>query len=161
MTGLAALVVTVVSGFAPNDALALRMQPLAGKPITVYCPATQADWSNYVTSRGGPVGALGHTPVVGGSETYLSYSVCQALVKRESGKSMTLAALAQPILLLTHETEHMRGIEGEHDADCAALAVLPQTARAFGIRNAKKIKRLVALARAIHAGQTLPYGGPC
>jgi hypothetical protein len=137
------------------------MQPFVGRDVAIYCPATQADWDTFVASLNGPPNATGYTPVVGGNETYISYGVCTPLQKRLSRAPTTLAELERPFFVLTHESEHVKGIRDEGQADCAAISDVPQTAKAFGIRDPRKLRLIVAWSKSYHARKPPPYNAPC
>jgi len=137
------------------------MAPVSGKPVTYYCADTDDAWTQYVQSLGSRVYELGYVPAIGGSEVYLSSYVCDPLKAKLAGTSLSVMNMLPSMFVLTHETEHTKGVRDERLADCAAIRDIPKTARAFGFTTTKKIKQIVALARAYHAASPRPYNGAC
>lgn len=158
---LVSVVASVAAAFTAAPQLAQRMQPIAGKEIAVYCASSSEVWRVYLAAMHAVPDAAALTPAVGGTETFLSERTCDTLERRVAGRSMSLRRLGVDLFTLAHEVEHLRGVADEHAADCAALQDMPGVARAFGIRDATKIARLLRFLRLYHALSPPPYGGPC
>jgi hypothetical protein len=121
----------------PNAALDALASEVAGKPVSVWCEESPADWDRFVYaySGGGQIGAgmYGFTylfsPVV-----YLSPQRCQPLtLALQYGYSeVGVIYLAAGLHTLIHEAAHQRGYTDEGQAECYALPlVAPMAERYF------------------------------
>lgn len=160
--GTAAADTQVPAGFVMSARLSAPASFVAGKPVSVYCAPTQA--AIVAVSVGAVSDALGVTPAIGAPVAYLSPQVCSFLNNWLSGKKPSnLYGLAGSIETLAHESEHMRGIRDETDADCAALrAMVPMVTRYFPLHGRTTMHKLMGDAWSFHSGSSAEYTAhPC
>jgi hypothetical protein len=86
---------------------------------------------------------------------YYSPAMCTAIRQNPLHHVIDFAEAA---LVFTHEAEHAAGIAGEHEANCAAVAVLPRVLKRVKVGNAASV---VKWARRIAEAMDPPYGGAC
>lgn len=112
---------------------------LAGKPVRVHCEGrlrwAMARWDHGQLTAG----ELGFAEV-GGKDAYLSPATCRELDrligKPQLPRGRAQLAAEQALLVLAHETMHLRGEANESAANCEAGQAALLEARAFGFAPA-------------------------
>lgn len=138
---LAALVLTPSAGAAPPGFVrALELEPAASfvarKSVTVWCATSTATWAAGLRSIGLPASAHG-TANLERREVWLEKVICDnlAIAARYGVATDGYRALAPSVLVLVHESIHLRGVLDEGKADCVAARAIPNVApRFFGRR---------------------------
>jgi len=155
----------VPPGFVSRPALATRAAYIAGKPVTVYCPTSQAAWDAFLTAHNDTamVDVNGLTLTVGSSETYLSPDVCATLLGRINGKAVILDALGASVDVIAHESIHMRGESDEGVTECDAIRSVPDfLVKRWGFRKGSPAYRQTLYgARSFHARLPSQYRTTC
>ncbi|MCR4340517.1 MAG: hypothetical protein NUW01_11620, partial [Gemmatimonadaceae bacterium] len=153
---LAGSAASAPDGFRESVRLTPIAAEIAGKPVLVRCAQTFDAWAAQVAATGGgnPYQIGGYTLVADG-ETHLSPWTCQHIEGWLRGKNVpSLARFASSVLLLVHETVHLRGELDESVADCTALRELPGVlTRRFGIKRAVTRRAIMAAAWVRHRAQ--------
>jgi hypothetical protein len=110
---------------------------LVGAQVTVACAdlAHQGWWG---------------AAAVGVPEIELDHDVCAvlAVAPRLRRGHLLRPSSGASVLTLAHESAHVRGVEGERDADCFAMANLTPTALALGFQPVQ-LRTLHAQAHAV------------
>lgn len=161
----AVLALTLPPGFVLQPQIAKRAALAAGKAVTVSCATNRAAWQSAAVenARGGK-DAIAYVDAVGGTAVSLSPLVCRHLVNELAGRKVNWLDFGAAVHVLAHESEHLAGIEDEGVADCRALAAVPKLARAFGVKKAATLKKVLQGARESHAAAVASsdeYRGPC
>ncbi len=151
----------VPAGFVSHPELASRAAVIAGKPVNVYCATSDTEWRAYEATLSTPGDYRGNTPVIGGTETALRPAVCGPLLKKIRGQSVPIGSFSISLFTLAHESEHMKGIADEHQADCAALADIPKIAPLFGIHKKATLATVMWFANLQHRTGLPAYSYPC
>lgn len=155
---LALAAVAVAGAAAPSGfTVAARLAPaasfVAGKPIAVYCAATEAAWEQY----GGTSQEFG-LAVPGSSEIKLSPGVCRYL----RAKIVNPNGFGASLLVLVHESIHARGESDEGVTDCAAVHEMPRVAvKFFYVKAGKQLRAVMANAWNYRNREGDPYRTIC
>lgn len=150
----------VPAGFTANAALSTAASYVAGKSVVSYCAATQdafdaADWGT------GGDGTVGYA-YLGGTQEFLSPSVCLYLTKWQAKKKVARRYLAFGLLTLAHESEHLAGVSDESIADCKALAAMPKLiAKFFPLRKVYTLHDVMGDAWGLHDESAPQYLENC
>lgn len=155
------LVVLAVSltGFHASPRLAPAASFAAQKPVTVWCANDGYAWAQFV----GHYDVLENGRAVPGSnEMWLSGDVCGYLTKRLAKKPVPLFSIAASMLVLTHESFHLRGLTDEGQTDCQAARYVPNVAsRFFGYTTHKQRHGVAGQVAAYRGHETAPYRTIC
>src|SRR4051794_4312133 len=96
------------AGFVSHSELAARVAFIPGRPIDVWCAGSPDTW----LAERAFLGASGDTEgfvLAGQDGAYLSIEMCAPLVAKLRGRPIRLPRLAESLLALTHEAEHLAG----------------------------------------------------
>jgi hypothetical protein len=139
----------VPAGFTANARLSAAASYVAGKPVVSYCARTQDEFDAADWGLGGD-GTVGYA-YVGGTQEFLSPSVCLYLTKWQAKEKVARRYLAFALLTLAHEAEHLAGVADESIADCKALFAMPKLiARYFPLRKVYTLHDLMGDAWGLH-----------
>lgn len=153
-----AVVHTAAGDFDPNPGLSARVSKLAGKHVTVECSPSDSAWQHFFRDENNLAGeAPGGVTLVGSSTAYLPKWECYSLLHV---RSVSTVYLAQSILGIAHEVEHMRGVADERKAECAALATVPHVLKQWGVTDDATVTKLEATAAKRHR-LFYPHWAPC
>jgi hypothetical protein len=163
---IASVLLAAPSGFTENATLNARASWVAQKPVTVYCANSDADWQAFVVSSGDTAAATdahGVTPVVGSNETYIDSEGCAMLFARMHGQRVSLPGLGSVLLVLAHESFHLRGESDEGQTECDAIRTLPAfLVTQWGFKkNSHAYLQVMAGAWNIHRRLPTPYRSVC
>lgn len=143
-----------------------RLQPIAAglaeRPVFVRCATSESAWAAMLAPWDLPAGVDALTfPDNAGS--YLAPRTCRELEGWLRGKSApTPQRLGVVVLSLVHETMHLRGVDPEAEAECAALRAMPAVLRRwFGIKRAVTLRAVMNAAWANHRTKPVAYRTLC
>jgi hypothetical protein len=157
-----AVALAIPSGFTLSPKLSAPASFVAGKPASVYCAATMADYTAADHAATGATGVGAAYTFVGTSQSFLSTWVCSYLNRWGAKKPVTRYHLAAALLVLAHEAELESGVSDDSLADCAALAVMPQVVRRFfPLRAVYTMHGLMSDAWAAHDREPPDYLTHC
>ncbi len=143
------------SGFYEARVLEPAASFVAGKPATVWCALTRADYNVWREAQGAGGRDSGAFTYFGQPESWMSTGLCQVLRQRLRGVRVDIYELAGAASALVHESIHMRGVRDEGETECQAMHELPRVAvKFFGFKPGKQLRALMAEAWAYH--RTLP-----
>ena len=174
-----ALTANALTANNPHFKLDSIASTFAGKPVTVHCEMDSEAWDAMVQQaslgqrRGSSVGGFAYP---GTTRLYLSPQNCGALLRtfQDGYIHAGLRPLADGLMTLLHEAEHLRGTVDEGETDCAALrafrgylddvgvpATVVKPVKVAGRFIVKRVvnpyfTRLVQLAGIIHATRPTP-----
>lgn len=133
---------------------------VAGKPVQVMCAATWSDWRAWIEENGR--GEANGTALVGGDAMHLSPDTCRFLRDRQRGRTVDLFAMGGTILVLTHESIHLRGERDEGVTDCSASHEMVAVAqRFFGFKDRVKLRALMAKVAKYRSREAPQYRTVC
>jgi hypothetical protein len=135
-----------------GDATASRIEPrfgkvaswLAGKPVEVRC-WSHADWPRLLREEQAYTRRIGDDTVgfagIDGDRLNLAPDVCDGLVDLAYHRARPVGATAQyplatAVVTLAHESQHVRGVSAEAQAECYAIQLTATTARHLGVEPA-------------------------
>lgn len=155
-----------VALMAPAPAVSAKASLTAGKPVTVWCATSDSAWNQWVqnvyTTFDWPLPdykLAGLTLHAGDSDTFLQS--CTVLKAELNHRKVSLKTFGIRLLMLTHETQHMKGIVDESAADCAALKLLPSILGAWGVRPGADRRTVMRSAWAYHNAAPPQYKVYC
>ena len=144
---------TAAGGNLPTPALDAVASEVAGKPVTVWCEGSLAEWEAMNEQRGYRYGSMfGGFTYLESPVVYIGPEECATLrVALESGVPVAGAYwFAGALLTLAHESVHQRGIRDEQIADCTALALVPGlTVSRFGVSETTVERRAQPFTRTV------------
>lgn len=149
-------------GFRDSARLTPIASGLAGRPVFIRCAVSVEAWQAMLKPWDFPSTVDGLTfPDNAGS--YFAPRTCRALEGWLRGKNApTPAILGIYALSLVHETEHLRGVNTEAGAECAALKELPAVlTRWFKIKSVTIRKAVMKAAWANHRAKPAAYTSDC
>lgn len=150
----------VPPGFMPNTSLSRAASYVAGKQVVSYCAGTQDEFDAADWGSGGD-GTVGYA-YLGGTQEFLSPSVCLYLTKWQAKKREPRRYLAFGLLTLAHESEHLAGVSDESIADCKGLAAIPKlVAKFFPLRKVYTLHDLMGDAWGLHDESAPQYLENC
>jgi hypothetical protein len=139
---LVALVLApTVAAAPPGFTRAPKLEPAASlvakKKVTVWCPRTDAAWAAGMRKAGLPVSSHG-TANLERKELWLEKVVCDnlAIALRFGVEPAGYGSFAPSLLVLVHESVHLRGLLHEGRTDCTASRELPNVAVKYFNRRA-------------------------
>lgn len=151
-------------GFVANPMISTAGSFVAGKSVTDWCgtnvvafeaaaqSATGADLGGWIDGWAQP----------NGDAAYLHPDVCSTLTRWNAGRRVDPDKLAEALLTVAHESEHLAGVTDESVADCKALASLPAMInRFFPLRRRVSMHVLMGDAWDVHDGAPQQYVTSC
>jgi hypothetical protein len=162
MGALAASASAAPPGFHTSPRLAPVASFVAGKPMTVLCANSNAEWRTYLDDNGYTGRTANGATVVGTSVSLFSPIVCSSLILKLRGKTVANNLFGPSLLGLTHEAIHARGTFDEGKTDCAAVHEMPRVAvKFFGVTAGKKLRAVMAATWVYRGLQPAAYRTVC
>jgi hypothetical protein len=149
-------------GFRDSTRLGAIATALTGRPVYVRCATTNAAWKELLEPWDlHPATDALTFPDLEGS--YFAARGCKALEGWLRGKAAPFPeTLGVYVLSLVHETEHLRGVNTESGAECAALRKMPNVLRRwFGIKRATVLRAVMDGAWESHRLKPREYRTAC
>lgn len=143
------------------------LSQIVGRSVRVRCYRDDLAWDVRVTSAGYPSGGLVDALTFkGSSETEVSPRRCRALyyALRVGAARANVTPLGFAVNVLSHEAQHLRGIENEATAEaCGRKRIANLTNLAFGVRYRTDLMRRIVNAGYLLTGYKPPIyqGGSC
>jgi hypothetical protein len=139
LAALLAATSTAQAANQPHPTLDAIASEVAGRPVTVWCETDEGEWLALTKGRTGVTGFARF----GDTIAYVAPSRCGALHAGLAGTA-TLFDLGRSLLVLLHESLHLRGIRDEGETDCTALGLVKTYAvRYFGFAELATEERVV------------------
>lgn len=156
---------TAPAGFVDNATLDARAAWVAGKPVQVHCTTSYAVWRDFIGTLTYPPSdgvTMGYTPTDGGAETYLAPAVCANVFQWLAHEPVNLPILGTALLVVAHESLHMKGVQDEGATECRAFRLMPAFAARWGFRKGSGSYKLVLSgARTYHDALTGDFRSVC
>lgn len=106
---------------------------VAGKPVAVWCEASDADWHAAMGGLGYHGYEVAGLTWIDRPVVYVSPTVCYTLHAALRGDTSAGEFwLGLAMLTLVHEAVHQRGIRDEAVTECLAMKLIPDVAQRFG-----------------------------
>ncbi|HET8894447.1 MAG TPA: hypothetical protein VFM96_10165 [Gaiellaceae bacterium] len=152
----------IPSGFTVSATISARAAYIAGKTVTIGCPATDDAWNAYLATLPIPPPngiANGYTPSIGGTTSYLSPEVCADLRARIQKRAVNPITLGADLDILAVEGLHLKGEQSDGQTACDALHVLPGfLVKKWGFKNhGSPLAIALQGAHEYHAAQSAQY----
>lgn len=165
IAALALLLTTAADAQTAPGFINAAASQLAGRTVTVQCQSSEDTLADrYMTPRVYAYVLYYETDgVVGpGDVAQFRGDVCYALVRLHGGRLVHIDQAAEALLILAHESGHLRGMYGESEAECWALPRVGLTARLIAPwLTPSQTARLVRTARGIHRSLAPEYRSGC
>jgi hypothetical protein len=159
LTAAPASAETVPAGFHLESHFTAAATFVARKPVAVACANTYTDWRAWV---GAHVGDANGSAQPGGDVAKLSPDACRYLRDRQRGRAVSLYSIAASLLVLVHESIHLRGEHDEGVTDCAASHEMVGVARQFfGFKTRTAIRALMAQVAKVRDREPAVYRSVC
>lgn len=147
--------------------LTAAARTLAGRRTSVICWSIE-DWRRRAEQtvrrypRSGMLGTWRAFTSVRPSTINLSPQVCETLLKLPDGRPLSAEpdVYAWAVAILSHETQHVRGIDDEAEADCYGMQWIPRAAHALGRTPVEGRELAVRYWQHWYAWSQPPYWSP-
>lgn len=153
------------SPFAQNTTIDATASWLAMRPVSIHCLTQEESDEDPTISRGGAAYVIGDTDSNGwhpGDYSVFMYGLCEPLIALQAGdlSSYSASDLAWSILVLTHESGHLRGWRwsgSEARTECWAIRHVRYVAQRLGVTDPALLRLIVGYALSYHNAMGYDY----
>lgn len=163
---LTALVVaSSASPYARNTTIDATASWLAMRPVSVRCLTQKESDEDPVIQWGAAAYVIGYSDSDGWHPldySVFSHGICEPLIALQAGdlSGYSVGDLALSILVLTHESGHLRGwrwAADEAKTECWAIRHVRYVAQRLGVTDPLFLKKIVGIALSYHKAMDSSY----